>query len=1501
MLPDVKQEAITAKVNETGVTMKKMMDIFKKLLMGCIISLSACLLTVNDVSAQLAQCTTTYKNRVSAEHAKSAESDPCAVNRCATGASSGTVQKLQNASKGSCLNLMPIDNVSTLNISAVVGVRTDTTALGGGSKKATNSDGTRQHEGMDVGTQGQQNVKIYAPAQFYKAEVNAPLRGTMNGNIMTCSGGVSRITLHHKSAQKSKQKNCSEYTTVFLHVVNPRIGSVVKDVGKDTWIADAGGCSGYAIHMHYEIHDCDGNLYNPTCTSGGAGDPQQLCNGAENILPPAQDEGSTAINPNLSKMQDCSKEADKAECEKRNAAIKSGGIYCKPTDGSKRDSDKQCSLKKWKDNNGHVGAIPSDIEQVLQRVSQETGVPLLVLAGMVAQESSFNPKAKAHDGGQGAIQFQPSTWAAYTAKGNESFDVYEPSCQTRKSVSDCHPFKGKHTGDRTQDQFVTVKAQNGKCSGSVFNAYDNIKCGAIMYLDSLSTAKGNQNCAIKAHNTGSTSGNCDSNGYVQKINTHMKSLASLNDCSLNAVGLGGNCEDFRFDAYSTALNYGDSGGGVDWNSEHQCNIAENYSSIQGCLFCNLFRVVFDTASVAARGCHNLFSKSMVTLLAIGLAIVIAMTILRYVSAWKVVEPALLINELLQKIFIVAFIIVLLKLDVTEFFNMFVTPVFTAGFKMASLIINDTTTCDTGITGTVNGIGLPEEMGNSMLCAIYTIQARLEKMMALGSNSICIAVWIRSYWHIPIFPHMGYFITGIFLWLTAVVFMIAYPFLLIDSVLQFGIASSLFPVALASSAFKMTSRYLNIWKIVNIFASAMFNFIFLTTILFILLKGMDTQVIKPIIERAYNNAGTNGFFNLEVLAWFMKDFVLLIFFLFLGKAVLEDVPNFADDYAKAISLGEKGGKSNLGIGRKVGGTALSGATNIGKWAGEKTWEGTKVVGGGAIRGATNVVVSGARSARHNWLVGRTQRKMEKARSAAAAAGEEFNPETFVATGRTLFGRKVQRHLIQNADGSMALESKKKSLLRGRDIITVEDENVSIRTKVYKDGTRKDQIDIKNPYMKRLINRDGTRNQHAMNDILQNSNLPPEIVKKAILNQMMKERFSGMGKKFSWRAGWPPLIVSDEGSLDSGRYRSENIKSYTDKSGHEVFEIRRTDRAGITSVYKWTKGETRDLIEYERIQKNGKSTKWSSDGLLQKKEKGEYNLNNDGTFKNDINTIINGTEMRGLKTSADGKLLDKNGNAVGQVLKSGAVVDLHPEIIGTIEEQGWGMYGNVIINGAKLDNFYQKSEDPNGIYDKDFNLIGHVREDGNIVDANNQVVGTAEKGQLRAGNSTLRINGAEISDWKQKDGLIFDKDNQIIGQIMENGNIAKVTGQIQNSDLVFDSNGQVLGKRTINDMVVDQDGNVAGFINGDGAIINSQGQLAGLISEEEQKIFEKRYNRSSVEFSHSRAYKGATIFDEDGRRVHGMEDEELMFNNDDISLYQLQMKRYGDVLNHHRFGR
>ena len=183
-------------------------------------------------------------------------------------------------------------------------------------------------------------------------------------------------------------------------------------------------------------------------------------------------------------------------------------------------------------------------------------------------------------------------------------------------------------------------------------------------------------------------------------------------------------------------------------------------------------------------------------------------------------------------------------------------------------------------------------------------------------------------------------------------------------------------------------------------------------------------------------------------------------------------------------------------------------------------------------------------------------MNAAEAAGGAAG------AFV-TGRTWYGKKVSRRVIQNPDGSMALESKRTGIFNRNNAYTsVQNDMMSIKTRKGKNGLTKESYDIKDAFAKSLINRDGTRNDFAVNALMNSAGLTEEQKNKVILNQMLKQRMPG----------------SSDANLE-GTFKDEKITTTTDKNGNKVFEVRRTGKNGEIKVFRMTRGETRDLIEYE----------------------------------------------------------------------------------------------------------------------------------------------------------------------------------------------------------------------------------------------------------------------------------------------------------------------------------
>lgn len=1317
-------------------------------------------------------------------------------NECSTTASScnsaavKTTAQYRAQGNDSCFQGMPIKNTTGSSISSVVGMRP--VEIGARSSSCVLDGDTgvkmRQHQGMDVGTAC--GTPLEAPADGFVEQVKN----------YTDSGGSGRwIKIKHTMNPNSldAQTGCNYYYTVFYHMDKISKTGAVKKGDTVGTVGNGGGV--FSCHMHMEVHKCNphGELLNPLCSNN-----ENLCNDKAGVsavpINPIGSIGSgngVRTNPYLGSKEDCdlfdleecqkepkdakcpTKTKTKEQCEERNAAIESGGTYCPPSEDGKKDDSKAssgnnqtCTLNK----DSYGATISPELQQWVNQAAQTAGVSPIFYAALLHVESGFGRNTKRNSAtAEGWSQIIDSTWNQYTSQKI--------------------------------------------CSGSRQNAKDSILCGGHVLKDAIAAAKADKNApiddflerAIAGYNAGPY---CDKKGrgvqcrtkkygadwkqhlpsetkdYLTKMSNYMSSLAKNNGCSLGAENgwgvytggyLNGNCENFNYtDGYGGSGSlygqiYGQSM--ADFESAYECNIAEHSNSVKGCIFCDMFKTIFNASSKVARQCHKTFSDSLVTLVAIGLAISLAYMIIPYLSNMTVQDPHRFINDIIQRVFIVVVVILLLKMDVTQFFDMFITPIFTTGMKLSELAISTEFAQKVSeySFSDIDGSGLPQEMAVGMLRAIYAVQVRLEQMWALGANSICIAFFVKSYHHYPIFPHFGYLLTGLFMMLSAVIFMLIYPFLLIDAVLQFAIASSLLPLAIAATAFKPTRQYLNLMKILSIFINAMFIFIFLTIVMFVLLSGID-EAVRPHIEKAYSDSSANNLFDIREIGWYTQTFIKIIFFVFLGKAVLDDIPNFAEQFGEAFSYGSSFGKPDMGIGRKVGGTAVGAATNVAKTVGGTAWKATKGVG----RGAKSFVGAAAKEGRRTYLINKTRRKAS-ALAVGAAAGTATAAGAAWVSGRTWYGRKVQRRVVTDEKGNTVLESRQRSLFNRHNVTTtVSSDDINFKTKRYSDGTRKETYDISSELENSLINSDGTRNKEAYDRIMNMPGLNKDQKNKILLNSLLNQRMSHLS-----------------GANLEGKFKSEQIINSKDKDGNDVFTVRRTDKDGNVYVYKMTKGKERDLVEFEKIEKKTKkATKHSSDGIIQKKEKIQYDINEDGTINTEPQVQINGAEVNQTAVSSDGRLRDKDGHVLGQVLAN-----------------------------------------------------------GNIVDANNQVIGTAVV-----------------------------------------------------PDLVFDSTGNALGKMTFDGKIVDDSGNVKGIIDRDGNIVAKDGRtVLGKVSSEQQAKFaeelDKNITSSKVEFSNSKAYKGVKIFDSDGRRAYGMENEEIMFSQEDLQLYQRQMNLYGDVLKHHAFGK
>lgn len=637
----------------------------------------------------------------------------------------------------------------------------------------------------------------------------------------------------------------------------------------------------------------------------------------------------------------------------------------------------------------------------------------------------------------------------------------------------------------------------------------------------------------------------------------------------------------------------------------KCDINSYRDSFNSCIFCDLFRILFDTASILAKKAYTSLSDAMINLVIIGMALWLAITILKFVSAFDVKEPRILIKTILNQAFVVFVVVTILRYDIQEFIDLIVEPIFNTGMALAQMVTSgqDGQTC-TGFTQVTTEGGIPASIGNNILCTIQSIQGKLLDIMTLGSSSLCIAFRIESYKELWIFPHPGYLITGLLLWLSAILLMFIYPWLLIDSILQLSIASALIPVAIAAYAFPIT-RKKYVTKVWETFMTAMFTFLFLSLVIFIITTGME-QTVSSIMTDQLKNAGVKGNnYNIILdvvngIAWWSVKTLELVFWMLLGWAVLDQAKEFAGNFSK-------GGFNIKSIGTPFGGMA----NNVAKAAALGT--GGKVLGG--AKWAGKQMGAGLHDMAHSAKV---NRMANRALNSSNAQTNEDGSVT--ATVRNWYGRKTTRTVTRDASGNLSVQNQR-SRIKGlgflsHDRTTITDKYMTVKNQYDKHGNLlKQKFKMDSAACRTMTNRDGSLNTVAVNLLQQNSTLDKDTVNTAILNQVLKERMpnsalADMETNFAARE----VVYGDDGS----------------------FTIKQTNTDGSTTNFSMKIDGGNIMTSVEQIKKNGTAVKYSSDGIIHKRSTYTYV---DG--KINASSVKNKYAFADYYTKYDSRPIDSNG--------------------------------------------------------------------------------------------------------------------------------------------------------------------------------------------------------------------------------------------------------------------
>lgn len=1172
---------------------------------------------------------------------------PCKIDGAAASRNLYPNSRIEEMQKG-CLNTVPVETKGSLNSVGRISEEAchrSTSCNSSYSTKVKYPDGKcyREHQGMDVAV-----------------PEGTPVTAAADGVILSISscygGGGNTVIMQHEKA------GGGQYTTTYMHLQKfadktKKIAGTKEKIAKGTTIGYVGttGCSdgttkhgAYGAHLHIELRDGGtgkGKILSPACASADA-----LCDG--NVPVPEA--------PVIEKTA----EASLGKCGKLLPADNLSAFHQQGESGGDAGAFNKC----WADDKG--GCSYGVSQMVCYRDSSKWNNSTMASYLQHLQKNDPSKYKALEIGGSlqstinaacnpPATQFSQK-WQALASQ-DSSFGTSQ-----REYIENHYLSYGKSVLkkagmgsllNRSPEMDMIILAGAVAGAGPMRNNFQAVQ--RAIAPETFETAS--DETIISAYYASYAevmySGYADKTPYAKRaakdeklaleslaIRKEMENGSSLEEASQKVTGKRA-CEEDEYPSASVRLGQAsrpaylnEYTGAVSTESadkgDRECNVESYRSSFKTCIFCDIFGVLFNTASSVAKKSYNALAGGVIMLVCVGFALWLGITVMQFISSMEQKNPSILVKTILNKAFLVLIVVTLLRLNSADFFRLAMEPIFNTGFKLAQIATEGANgeTCD-GSTFDIlteeKGAGLPASMGVSILCTIKTIQDKILDVMALGSTSICVALYVESWHGLALFPHLGYLIVGLVLWIAAILLLIIYPFLLIDSVLQLTVATALLPAAIGAYAFKSTQKYVG--KVWDTFLNCMFNFIFLSLIIFILTNGLMDVLSKAGVESggAMSDVGTRSGYKviLSNLAWWGTTFLKLVFYMILGWAVLGEANSFAGSFAKSIGVKD--------IGSKVGGLAASTA-NTAAIGGLKT-------AGKATRKVGGMALDRGREAYNSYKVNRRAKKIENDdRTVTDADGNK------TLQHRTWYGRKVTDTLQVAPDGTRTVTRAKQSL-RGNKATSVNNDKFIQNKKTYdKDGNLiREETRMNTAAGKTLLNRDGTRNEVAIHAIRSGSGMSNDDVDKAIMNQMMQERMGGV----------PGADMNRE-------FKDREVSRTLDDQGREVFRVKQTNADGSTCIFEMTKGDKRDMLTYTHIGKNGKAESYASDGIINKKS--NYRLNKDGTV--DPKSVKNNYAFAKNYNSAHTRSMDSNGKfnrsvPADEIMMSEADMQLFREQVAT----------------------------------------------------------------------------------------------------------------------------------------------------------------------------------------------------------------------------------------------
>ncbi len=524
--------------------------------------------------------------------------------------------------------------------------------------------------------------------------------------------------------------------------------------------------------------------------------------------------------------------------------------------------------------------------------------------------------------------------------------------------------------------------------------------------------------------------------------------------------------------------------GID--TRDNCTPPQSHNS---CMFCPLFKVLYNAGSFVAGKAHAFFAADIGRVIIIFLAVCLALIVLKNLASMNAKDPGTIINDILKKTFVCIAIFIIVTKDYYNLMNITLVPIIHTAMDLVNIGYPiENCTSGGGIlgfsstAGANEAAGLPADIGKMIVCTAENIETKIYLLFENGKWAWCLGTGPHRLLHI--IPHPVYIIDALFLYLGGIFFFVAYPWVLADAILQLGIAMALLPFAVAGYAFGGTKSYLP--KVFGWILHSLFVFIFMAILMTCILDYIanllqaSTTVVDPKVLFTDANSG---------IAFFGPNMVMLIFVLVIGWCYMPMTKELAESFADGAGLSaaqQTGAQITNAMEKQTG--------KIAEKTADMAWEKGKSMGKSAMHIAS----------RHG------------ANAFVSALGKkDANGNTVLNIGPVKFTK------FKNADGSTYLQREFTSFT-GRKHTMASDEFMTIKSETTGGtGTQiKNTVTFKKEFAEKyLFNADGSVNVGSLNKLLDSPLAKNPAYKQAIMEQVavlaLKKKGKDIGKYYKSR--------------------------------------------------------------------------------------------------------------------------------------------------------------------------------------------------------------------------------------------------------------------------------------------------------------------------------------------------------------------------------------------------